>query len=160
MFWTRFIELCNKAGKSPNAVAAACGVKSSGTVTGWRNGSVPRTPVLHKMADYFNVTTDYLLGNVDLPFLSEDERGILDIDLYAITETKKPTPVAEDGRNAERKQLTLEESNRLLVAMGFIEEEQDLSDDDLAFLTHIIGLLNNRFSKRGPREEKNAQRAE
>lgn len=160
MFWTRFIELCNKAGKSPNAVAAACGVKSSGTVTGWRNGSVPRTPVLHKMADYFNVTTDYLLGNVDLPFLSEDERGILDIDLYAITETKKPTPVAEDGRNAERKQLTLEESNRLLVAMGFIDEGQDLSDDDLAFLTHIIGLLNNRFSKRGPREEKNAQRAE
>lgn len=152
MFWTRFIELCNKAGKSPNAVAAACGVKSSGTVTGWRNGSVPRTPVLHKMADYFNVTTDYLLGNVDLPFLSEDERGILDIDLYAITETKKPTPVAEDGRNAERKQLTLEESNRLLVAMGFIEEGQDLSDDDLAFLTHIIGLLNNRFSKRGPGE--------
>lgn len=153
MFWTRFIELCNKAGKSPNAVAAACGVKSSGTVTGWRNGSVPRTTVLHKMADYFNVTADYLLGNVDLPFLFEDERGILDIDLYAITETKKPTPVAEDGLNAERKQFTIEESNRLLVAMGFIEERQDLSDDDLAFLTHIIGLLNNRFSKRGPGDQ-------
>lgn len=105
------------------------------------------------MADYFNVTADYLLGNVDLPFLFEDERGILDIDLYAITETKKPTPVAEDGLNAERKQFTIEESNRLLVAMGFIEERQDLSDDDLAFLTHIIGLLNNRFSKRGPGDQ-------
>lgn len=96
MFWTRFIELCNEAGKSPNAVAAACGVKSSGTVTGWRNGSIPRTPVLHKMADYFNVTADYLLGNVDLPFLSKDERGALDIDLYALTETRKPIPVSED----------------------------------------------------------------
>ena len=53
----------------------------------------------------------------------------------------------------ERKQFTLEESNRLLVAMGFIEEGQDLSDDDLAFLTHIIGLLNSYFSKRGLREQ-------
>ena len=97
MFWTRFIELCNKAEKSPNAVAAACGVKSSGTVTGWRNGSIPRTPVLHKMADYFNVTADYLLGKVDLPFLFLGERGILDIDLYAATEIKKPTPVSGGG---------------------------------------------------------------
>ena len=78
--------------------------------------------------------------------------------LFDETSDKKNPGTTEAA--PERKQFTLEESNRLLVAMGFIEEGQDLTDDDLAFLTHIIGLLNNRFSKRGPREEKNAQRAE
>lgn len=105
MFWMRFIELCNKSGKSPNAVAAACGVKSSGTVTGWSKGSIPRTPVLHKMADYFHVTADYLLGNVDQPFLFKNEKGLLDIDLYAATETEKPTPVSEDGLDELDRQL-------------------------------------------------------
>lgn len=62
--------------------------------------------------------------------------------------TEKSSSTAEAA--PERKQFTIEESNRLLVAMGFIEEGQDLSDDDLTFLTHIIGLLNNHFSKRGP----------
>lgn len=105
MFWTRFIELCNEAGKSPNAVAAACGVKSSGTVTGWSKGSIPRTPVLHKLADYFHVTADYLLGTVDLPFLSKDEKGLLDIDLYALTETKKPAPEIGDGLSETERQI-------------------------------------------------------
>ncbi len=105
MFWSRFIELCNKAGKSPNAVATACGVKSSGTVTGWSKGSIPRTPVLHKLADYFQVTSDYLLGKVDLPFLSKDEKGILDIDLYALTETKKPAPTDGDGMSETARQI-------------------------------------------------------
>lgn len=105
MFWSRFIELCNKAGKSPNAVATACGVKSSGTVTGWSKGSIPRTPVLHKLADYFQVTSDYLLGKVDLPFLSKDEKGILDIDLYALTEIKKPAPTDGDGLSETARQI-------------------------------------------------------
>ena len=105
MFWSRFIGLCNEAGKSPHAVAPACGVKSSGTVTGWSKGSIPRTPVLHKLADYFHVTADYLLGTVDLPFLSKDEKGLLDIDLYALTETKKPAPEIGDGLSETERQI-------------------------------------------------------
>lgn len=45
--------------------------------------------------------------------------------------------------------ISLEESNRLLVALGFIKEGEDLSDDDLAFLTHIIGLLDAWFGSKG-----------
>lgn len=43
--------------------------------------------------------------------------------------------------------FTLEESDRLLAALGLIKEGQQLSDDDLAFLTHIVGLLETWFSK-------------
>lgn len=61
MFWDNFVRLCNQAGKYPNAVAAEVGVKSSGTVTGWKNGANPRQTVLLKLAEYFGVTVDYLL---------------------------------------------------------------------------------------------------
>ena len=97
MFWTRFIELCNETGKSPNAVATTCGVKSSGTVTGWSKGSIPRTPVLRKMANYFGVTVDYLLGNVSEPFLFLDKKGLLQIDdVVLVGKKEKPLTYVDE----------------------------------------------------------------
>lgn len=52
---------------------------------------------------------------------------------------KSPTPEGAEDR------ISMEESNRLfdaLVGGGFIDEGADLTDDDRAFLMHIIGLLN------------------
>lgn len=62
MFWNTFAKLCVDAGKSPNTVAAECGVKSSGTVTGWKNGAVPRAAVLRRISDYFDIAVEDLLG--------------------------------------------------------------------------------------------------
>lgn len=62
MFWTQFQLLCSKIGKSPNGVAKEIGL-SSGTVTFWKNGKIPKSDTLKKLADYFGVTVDYLLGN-------------------------------------------------------------------------------------------------
>lgn len=62
MFWNRFTYLCNEAGEAPNVVAAKCGVKSSGTVTGWKNGATPRAGVLSRIADYFGVQVSELTG--------------------------------------------------------------------------------------------------
>lgn len=54
MFWTNYERYCKSISESPNAVAAACGVKSSGTVTGWRNGSQPRPQMLDTIIKYLN----------------------------------------------------------------------------------------------------------
>ncbi len=62
------------------------------------------------------------------------------------TETKKSPSTAEAAPGEGH--ITLEESNRLLDALGLTREGQDLSDDDLAFLEHIIGLLDAWFDKR------------
>lgn len=62
MFWDNFLLLCDRVGKSPNAVAAEIGFKSSGTVTGWKDGTIPYERNLKKIADYFGVTVDYLLN--------------------------------------------------------------------------------------------------
>lgn len=61
MFWDNFLLLCDRVGKSPNAVAAEIGFKSSGTVTGWKDGTIPYERNLKKIADYFGVTVEYLL---------------------------------------------------------------------------------------------------
>lgn len=63
MFWENYLQLCNQVGKSANAVAAEIGFKSSGTVTGWKDGKIPYERNLKKIADYFGVTVDDLIGD-------------------------------------------------------------------------------------------------
>lgn len=63
MFWENYLQLCNKVGKSANAVAAEIGFKSSGTVKGWKDGKIPYERNLKKIADYFGVTVDDLIGD-------------------------------------------------------------------------------------------------
>ena len=60
-FFEIYATLCNQNGKSPNAVAKELEI-SSGSVTWWKQGKIPHAPTLKKIADYFGVTTEYLLG--------------------------------------------------------------------------------------------------
>lgn len=60
MFWDRFYMMCTVVGKSPNSVCKELGF-SNATATKWKNGSVPKGETLKKIADYFQVSTDYLL---------------------------------------------------------------------------------------------------
>lgn len=59
-FWDNFLFYCKQIGEAPNTVAAKVGVKSSGTVTGWKNGAAPRNSVLAKLAQYFGVSVSEL----------------------------------------------------------------------------------------------------
>ena len=63
-FWENFVRLCNEHDTKPNPVAKELGI-SSGTVTGWKKGSAPRDTAIRKIADYFNVPPEYLLGKTD-----------------------------------------------------------------------------------------------
>lgn len=60
-FYNRFLSLSNKKGETPSRIAINCGI-SKQAVNRWKNGSVPHDAVLLKLADYFGVTVDYLLG--------------------------------------------------------------------------------------------------
>ena len=64
MFWERFSELCNTNSISANAVCSKLGL-STATATHWKNGTMPKGDILGKVADYFNVTVDYLLGRTN-----------------------------------------------------------------------------------------------
>ena len=64
MFWNRFYNLCLEAGTKPNPVCMELGL-SSAAATHWKNGKQPTAEILNKIADYFNVSVDYLLGRTD-----------------------------------------------------------------------------------------------
>lgn len=64
MFWLRFKLLCETGNKSPNAVCKDIGV-SNAIATKWKKGSYPNSSIIIDIAQYFNVSTDYLLGLTD-----------------------------------------------------------------------------------------------
>lgn len=63
MFWDNFLFYCNQKGVAPNVAAQSVGIKSSGTVTGWKNGAIPRRGVLKKLAQYFEISVSDLAGD-------------------------------------------------------------------------------------------------
>lgn len=62
MFWQKFYDLCISKGTKPNPVGKQLGVASS-TITQWKQGALPSSEILLKIAEYFGVSIDYLLGN-------------------------------------------------------------------------------------------------
>ena len=53
--------MCAQRGVSPSSVVKSIGI-SSAAFSQWNDDSVPRQTTLFKIADYFGVSTDYLLG--------------------------------------------------------------------------------------------------
>lgn len=64
MFWSVFVDLCAKRGVSPNAVAKELNL-SSGSVTSWKGGAIPRPTTIKRIADYFGVSPDLFLEKTD-----------------------------------------------------------------------------------------------
>lgn len=83
LFWENLIRLCNENGISPNGVCSALGF-SNATATKWKSGAVPRYSTVKKIADYFGITPDELLGkesstnksNIPLENLMENQTDI------------------------------------------------------------------------------------
>jgi transcriptional regulator with XRE-family HTH domain len=64
MFKNIFIELCNKKGESPSSVCKKVNIAPA-TFSCWTPESVPRKATLMRIADYFGVSVDYLLGKTE-----------------------------------------------------------------------------------------------
>lgn len=54
-------------------------------------GRVPKMETLQRLADYFGVTVDYLVGNVNEPFFYLDNKRILD-EINDAGSQKDPAP--------------------------------------------------------------------
>lgn len=62
-FFRTYKELCEKEGKSPNAVAKELGI-SSGSVTAWKQGRTPKYETIEKIATFFSTDIeDFFLSN-------------------------------------------------------------------------------------------------
>ena len=61
MFYDNYIRLCNSINKAPSAVALEIGIAKP-TVNRWKNGSSPTDATLAKIAEYFGVAKEELIG--------------------------------------------------------------------------------------------------
>lgn len=87
MFYDVYLSLCKRSNKKPSVVAAELGINKS-NVSNWKNnGYTPRGDTLQKIADYFGVTTDYLLTGEEIkkaPDLTEKDRRDIERRLSAM----------------------------------------------------------------------------
>lgn len=64
-FFKKYETLCKESGKTPTGVALELGL-SRASVSRWRHDGMPSAEALLLIADYFNVSTDYLLGRTTI----------------------------------------------------------------------------------------------
>lgn len=67
--------MCNKIGKSPSAVAIEIGL-SKPSVHRWKKGGLPTDATASKVASYFGVSVDYLLGRKEKNPTTGNDSGI------------------------------------------------------------------------------------
>lgn len=81
MFWENFVTQCEELEKSPTTVVEELGFKRP-AVTSWKNGALPQVKNRKKIADYFGITVEELMGTKKEPAgegeLTEDMKEILE----------------------------------------------------------------------------------
>lgn len=66
MFWENFLVECAKKQKSPAVVVEELGLSNS-MPTSWKNGALPRAANRKKIADYFGISVEELMGTKKEP---------------------------------------------------------------------------------------------
>ncbi len=115
MFYDRFFDLCNQKGIKPSKAAEECQINKS-NVSNWKNhGYVPRGDALNRIAAYFGVSTDYLLGNEQQKENPSGKTGGQEVTFDDFTY----------AMHDEAKELTDENKQKLLEMARFFKEQQN-----------------------------------
>ena len=119
MFYETFCRLCQIHSLTPGGAAAKIGFNRA-SITMWKNtGKAPKQELLLKIADFFGVTTDYLLGY--------DLQAKIDSLAFQIYQLKEEilTASAERKEELEATLFVLEESHQdLLLAQSLTANEK------------------------------------
>lgn len=96
MFYDVYCALCEKNGLTPSGAASKIGFNRA-SVTVWKNtGKAPKQELLLKIADYFGVTTDYLLtGEETKKAPTQEGERWDDPEIYRIQRARKNMTPAE-----------------------------------------------------------------
>lgn len=109
VFLQRVLDLIDSFGISKNKLLTDLGINKSAFVDWDRRSTIPSGDVVAKIADYFHVSTDYLLGRTDDP--------------RPVAEQTDPAPVSEggtdplDARLNELLPLATDETKRAMIVL-------------------------------------------
>lgn len=110
-FFERFSALCKEHKETPNSIAKIIG-SSSGSVTAWKKGTAPRNATLSKIADYFGVTTDYLLGKENKKAPTEKGEHLVDMSDVDIAFYGGYKALTEEQQEAVRRMVQVMREQR------------------------------------------------
>ena len=85
MFYERLKGLCDEKGTTLTNVIKELGM-SSGNLSKWKSGKTPKSDTVSALAEYFGVTSDYLLG---IDSLKEKAMTVLDDPTLVLTADEK-----------------------------------------------------------------------
>ena len=91
MFFDRFESLCKQKGVSKQKACIDCGLSRTAW-NKWKAGAIPNGDAVQSLADYFGVTTDYLLTGEETKKAptQEGERKVSDDDIkFALWGTRE-----------------------------------------------------------------------
>ena len=111
MFFDVFSDLCARKGVSCKRAAEEIGLSNSITTKWKKTGATPGGDTLQKIAVYFGVTTDYLLGKEE----KRADEGELSEDVVIYH---------RDGKTTKRK-LTKKQMEMLAKMIDAIPEEDE-----------------------------------
>ena len=77
-FYSQLENLCKTKGIKPSNLVESLGM-SKGTMSNWKKGCTPKADAVVRIAEYFGVTTDYLLIGKEtssIPISQEDQEWL------------------------------------------------------------------------------------
>lgn len=133
MFYDRLKKACKEANTSVTATLKAIGV---GTANGtyWKNGSVPSSDIIVKLAEFLNTSTDYLLlGKNPFAAMSDDEKELLenyksvDVTSKALIRERAQVLAELAAERAEQERAAAEKQKCIALSVSSVStaEEQD-----------------------------------
>ena len=122
MFYDLFCRLCQEKGVSPTRATIEIGLSRTIGTKWKKTGATPQGDTLQKIADYFGVSVDYLLGNEEKPASQEADELI------------KSDPLA----------------GQLFAAYGRVKEEFSQAEiDDITMIMEMLAEKKRRKREKG-----------
>ncbi|MCI2161178.1 MAG: helix-turn-helix transcriptional regulator [Oscillospiraceae bacterium] len=133
--YDRLLKLMKENNITPYRLSKETGITQA-TLSRWKTGKTdPSIETLKKIADYFGVSLDYLLGDVSDPLFCLDNKKILkEINSYESSDEKKETPTLtkKDERDISKKmQETLAQLEEQQSGLMFDGEPLDNETKEL-----------------------------
>ncbi len=136
MFYDNLKAICDNKGLKITPIVAECG-GAKGSITNWRNGAIPNSDIVIRLAERLGVTTDSLLLGSDKCTLSkEQEELLLHFNNLSLVDKGKVIGKAETlaelaAERAAKERAAEQPKKAAQIAVPTADEQPEPEDDEL-----------------------------